>query len=501
MSKPNIVWLTQDHVVWKHFRDTEGPKPPLSTYERIASTGVAFERAHTVTPLCSPARASMVTGAYAHRHGITRNHNGLRNRINPETETYNVHLQKSGYRTAFFGKWHAGEGIPDDFGFEGFSLPGYGNPYSSPEYTQYLERYQLPEPIVDIEWSTTGQTLENIPLTKISKFAGIDPDTGFRSDAAGVFKTPLETTEAHFIARLACDWLEDQARDKDPFVLRVDVWGPHQPYLVADPFKDTVHPLTIPEYPNFGHTFEDRPEYHKQDRQIWRERTGFTRWDEWQPVVARAYEHFAQTDAALGHIVDALERLGLSENTILIYTADHGDILASNGGLFDKDSMMTEETMSIPLAVSWPGVTDKGHSCDRLVSNMDIVPTILELAGVEIPEYMDAQSFARLLHNPNGTFREALMAQHFGHINYDKIQRVLYYNDYKYVAHLDDSDELYDLRKDPFELKNLIDDPSHKAVLHELKTQLGRKMRETDDVSNESLQLLTQKQIGWDERG
>lgn len=495
MEKPNIVWLTQDHVLWKHFRETKGPKPKLATYERIASKGISFNRAHTVTPLCSPARASMITGAYAHRHGITRNSNSLRDRIPPEITTYNTHLQKEGYRTAFFGKWHAGQGIPNEFGFEGFSLPGYGNPYTSDEYATYLKQFHLPEPLVDIEWTSSGQIMKDIPLAKISRFAGVDPVTGFRSDAAGVFKTPLETTEAHFIAKLACDWLEAQALDDNPFVLRVDVWGPHQPYLVAEPFKNTIDPASIPEYPNFSHTFEDRPEYHKLTRQAWRERTGYTRWDEWQPIVARAYEHFAQTDAALGLVVDALERLGLSENTIIIYTADHGDILASNGGLFDKDSMMTEETMSIPLAISWPGVTDKSDSCDRLVSNMDIVPSILELAGVEMPKDMDGESFAGLLLNPHGAFREELMAQHFGHINHHKIQRVLYYKNYKYVAHLDDSDELYDLQKDPFEQLNLIDDPAHEATLQDLKMRLGKKMAEHDDLSNESLQLLKQKQI------
>ena len=493
---PNIVWLVQDHVTWKHYRDTAGPKPKLETYERIASRGVAFDRARTVVPLCSPARACMLTGMYPHKHGITRNDDkSWRKRFAEGTKLFNWHLQQRGYRTGYFGKWHAGAGVPADFGFEGFSLPGYGNPYRSPEYAAYLQRYGLPDPIVDVEWAAGGPAVKNVNMKDVVRFAGVNPN-GFRSASAGVMKAPAEASEAFFVSQLACDWLEQAAADGSPFMLRVDVWGPHQPYLVAEPFKDTIDPRGIPEYPNFSHTFEDRPQYHRRDREEWRRRTGFNSWEQWQPIVARAYEHFAQTDAALLKVLDTLERLGLSGNTIVIYTADHGDILGSGGGLFDKDSMLTEETMSIPLAVYWPGVTERPRTSDALVSNMDIVPTVLEMAGAEVPADMDGRSILPLLRQDRpGDWREDLMAQHFGHKNYDGIQRVLYYKHYKYVAHADDSDELYDLERDPFERNNLIHDASMKAVLEEMQTRLAARMSEYGDVSEPSRALLAQKRI------
>ncbi|CAG7614624.1 sulfatase-like hydrolase/transferase [Paenibacillus allorhizosphaerae] len=491
-NKMNIVWLVQDHVTWKHYKDTAGPKPTLVTYDKIAAEGTVFNRAYTVTPLCSPARASMATGVYAHKHGITRNdEKSLSKQFLPGIKPFNQYLQQHGYRTGYFGKWHAGMPGPMKLGFEGFSLPGYGNPYGSPEYADYLKRFNLPDPVVDVEW-TLGEKLENFNLTRLTRFAGGDP-SGFKGASTAVVKSPKETMEAYFISQLACDWLEQRAQDGEPFVMRVDVWGPHQPYIVAEPFKDTIDPKQIPEYPNFRNTFEDRPRYHQKDRNKWRTTTGYTDWEQWQPIVARAYETFAQTDAALGKVLDALERTGLLENTIVIYTADHGDILGSNGGLFDKDSMLTEETMCIPLAVRMPGASEKGVKLDALVSNMDIVPTVLEMADVPVPSHMDGKSIVPLLNNPASPWREDLMAMHFGHINHDDIQRVLYHGSYKYAAHLDDSDELYDLSADPFELKNLIHEPDMRDVLQDMRARLHKNMVACADLAEDSARLIEQK--------
>lgn len=493
-NKMNIIWLVQDHVVWKHFRETDGPKPKLPTYDRLTSEGTEFNNAYTVIPLCGPARCSLLTGVYPHKHGILKNtkHLDLRNESPSEIPVFSKYFLDQGYHAGYFGKWHAGTGIAQDFGFEGFSLPGYGDPYGTEEYARYLQEQNLPKPIVDVEWKPNGQLDRNVDLTE----RGIEPksNVGIGHPTTGVIKAPAETTEAYFVSHMASEWLKERAEDGEPFVLRVDTWGPHQPYLVAEEFSDIINPKDIPEYPNFCNDFADRPDYHKRDRDEWRNKTGFTKWEEWQPIVARAYEHFSQNDSALEKVLDTLERTGLDKNTIVIYTADHGDILASNGGLFDKDSMLTEETMSIPLVIRWPNVTNGKGNSNALVSNMDIVPTVLEMAGIQVPEHMHGQSLVQLLKEPDKkVWREELMAEHFGHINYHGIQRVLYWKNYKYVAHKDDSDELYDLGNDPFELRNLINDCSMIAVLNEMKTRLANKMKEYGDQSEESKELMKQK--------
>ncbi|KRE64158.1 sulfatase-like hydrolase/transferase [Paenibacillus sp. Soil750] len=503
--KPNIVWLTQDHVVWKHFRDTKGPKPRLAAYERIATEGTTFDRAYSVTPLCSPARASMLTGVYAHKHGITRNDSrSLKGAMNLETPVLSEFLKSVGYRCGYFGKWHAGRENAQEYGFEGFSLEGYGTPYQSEAYASYLKRFDLPDPIVDVEWSISGASLSDINMKDVESFAGASTN-GFRSASTAHFKSPVEATEAYFVSQLACDWLEEAAQGEEPFLLRVDIWGPHQPYLVAEPFRNSMDAKRIPEYPNFSNSFADRPDYHKRDRDDWRNRTGFTEWDQWQPLLARAYEHFAQTDSAFLKVLDTIDRLGISEDTIVIYTADHGDILATNGGLFDKDAMLTEETMAIPLVVKWPGVTKQACSTQALVSNMDIVSTVLEWSGVQVPVHMDGLSLAGLITHINSandsdfgipsTWRKDLMAVHFGHKDYEKIQRALYWETYKYVAHLDDSDELYDLEQDPFELQNLIHASDKRNLLEEMKHRLHKQLLDHDDLSEDTNRLIEQKKL------
>jgi|GEM_PF-129147 len=483
-NRPNIVWLVQDHVPWRHYTAAGGPKPNLETLNRLlAGGGVLFEEARTVLPICAPARSSMLTGVYPHNHGLTANDSVIRERSAwyPDFRPFNHFLAEAGYDAAYFGKWHAGTVTAAQLGFEGYAPVGYGDPYATAEYREYLRRYNLPDPVVVVEWHAPGAAAAGTTYP-VSNGA-----------LAGRLLTPVETHESYFVASLASEWIQARVDrgDEDPFVLRVDLWGPHHPYFVAEPFAGTIDPKAIPEYPSFGHTFEDRPQYHKERRNAYR-RWGMTRWEDWQPIVQRAYENFAQTDSAFLKILDTLERNGLSENTIIIYTADHGDIVASGGGLFDKDAFMTEEVMSIPLVVYWPGVTNGGRS-DALVSNLDLVPTVLEMAGVPVPEYMDGRSLVPLVTDPEGApRREHYMAEHFGHKETHVFQRALYFDGYKYVAHLGDRDELYDLRSDPFELHNRIDDPALANVMVEMKNRLLAEMDRTGDRSRDADRLREQ---------
>jgi arylsulfatase A-like enzyme len=230
----------------------------------------------------------------------------------------------------------------------------------------------------------------------------------------------------------------------EPFCLRVDVWGPHQPYYVAPPFAGSIDPRQIPEYPTFSHTLADRPASHRRFRDGRHESASIHSWDQWQPVVARCYEHATQVDAALGRVVDALDRLGLAEDTLVIYTADHGDAIAAAGGVFDKDSLMIEETSRIPLAMRWDGA--------------------------------------------EADWDEELMCQHHGHGS-PHFQRLLRYGPYKYVAHLDEEDELYDLSRDPYERKNLAPRETMRGVLADMPRRLAGQMDRYDDNAEDAGRL------------
>ncbi len=492
MKQPNIIWLVQDHVPWKQTTDSKGPKPYLPNYQRVASEGMQFSRAYTPTPLCSPARGSMLTGVMPHKHGIKNNVTdvALQTKKGTTQTIFTTYLKEAGYQVGYFGKWHAGNNSAKDYNLEGFSLPDYGDPYATDEYQSYLKKYNLPEPIVDLEWSTSGELYQSTNLTE----KGIEPDPvkkGIGVNAVGTVRTPAETMEGYFLADMVSEWIKEKASASKPFMARVDLWGPHQPYLVAAPFKNTIDPNLILKYPSFDNDMKDRPFFQQETMKMWRERTGFTKWEEWQPILARAYEHFSQADHSLSKIFDVIDELGLEGNTVIIYTADHGDAVASHQGLFDKDAMMAEETMSIPLAIKWPQVIRKGVTNDQLTTNMDVVPTILEIAGVDIPSYMDGKSLVPLLKQQEGTqWRDGLMAQHFGHLNYQEEQRLIYWREYKYVAHLNDTDELYHLEVDPFENKNLINDDDYNEVLKEIQKKLLNKMEEAKDTNHSFVTYL-----------
>ena len=455
-QRPNILWLLTDHHVFAHHYFLPGVMPRLPPYERLAREGTRFRNAYAVCPLCTPARASMLTGVYPHRHGMLMNNGDCGSRLDfePDARLFSHYLNDAGYRCGYFGKWHVGdERGPLDYGFEGWSQLGYGHPYWAEEYAVYLDEKGLPQAAVDVEWhfSKPERRGRGVLLKDES-------DWYQRMECCGVMTTPVETHEAYFVAHLARRWLEEAAHDGAPFCLRVDPWGPHHPYWVAAPFAGSVSPEAIPEYPSFRHTLADRPEMHRSFRDSRHRAATIHTWDEWRHVVARSYEHAVQVDTAFAGILDALEALGLADNTLVCYTADHGDAIASHGGVFDKDSLMVEETGRIPLAVRWPRAARSGASSDALVTHMDIVPTILEAAGVTEPPPMDGRSLLPLVRSgvQDPMWREDLLCQHHGH-GHPCFQRMLRHGSYKYVAHLDDRDELYDLARDPWDgLKELL---------------------------------------------
>jgi len=429
----------------------------------------------------------MLTGVYPHRHGMVQNHGALGSRaeFDPDTRLFSHYLRAAGYRCGYFGKWHCGDkSTALDFGFEGWSTPGYGHAYWTQEYAEYLEEKGLPQAAVDLEWHIRNR--KEFGRRIVLKD---EPDPFHHMACSGVLVTPVETHEAYFVTHRANQWLEERAGDGEPFCLRVDVWGPHQPYFVGKPFAGTVNPRAIPEYPNFSFPLEGKPLLHRKFRDAYRRDATARTWSEWQPVVARCYEHASQVDAALGRVVDTLERLGLSENTVVFYVADHGDAIAWNGG-FDKDSLMIEETTRIPLAMRWPGHVPAGEICNGLVTNMDMMPTVLELAGAETPSPMHGDSLLAIARDPvHAAGRQDLMCEHHGHCIH-AFQRLLRWQQYKYVAHLDDMDELYDLEQDPWEHRNLARDPGKAPVLDEMRERLARRMAEFEDDSADAQRLL-----------
>jgi arylsulfatase A-like enzyme len=296
-----------------------------------------------------------------------------------------------------------------------------------------------------------------------------DPSPWHFMNGSGVLEGPPEGHEEQFVARLAIDRLRELSRSSQPWSLVTSFWGPHHPYFPTEPYASMIDPETIPEYPSFDDDLRGRPLRHHLYRGF--RHTGSRRWRDWavwQRILARCYGQALQLDAAVGEVLDSLETLGVADDTLVIWCADHGDTVASHGGLWDKGSIFSEEVARVPMAIRWPERLTTSKTIDQLVSNMDVTATMLAAAGIAPPAEMDSRSLLPLAQGSGAEWPETIVCEHNGH-GQSIVQRIIYRGRFKYVAALYDGDELYDLVEDPYELSNLVDSSAHADVADELR--------------------------------
>ena len=478
-TKPNIVFIIADHQAWYgHDRDGEY-QYKLPVYERFASEGMRFDRAYSVCPLCSPARTSMMTGVYPSTHGIRHNTEDTRSHNRTDLESgallYSHYLSQAGYRNAYFGKWHCGsERLPIDFGIEGWALPDYGKIYMSDAYREYADERGFGDARALIEYNI------RYPEWRGQEITLHDPSPWKFMNGSGILAGPPEAHEEQFVAHLACESLDELAQSDQPFSLVVSLWGPHQPYYPSQEYADMVDPAAIPEYPSFRDDLSGRPLRYQIHKEIsHRSAQAFPQWSTWQQILARCYAQGLQTDAAVGNVLDKLDALGLTENTIVIWLADHGDAVASHGGLWDKSAHFIEEVARVPMAIRYPAGIEAGQVSQQFVSNMDATATILDAARVDVPDYMHSRSLLPLCQDADAPWSEELVCEHNGHGGPVFPMRMLLHDRFKYVFSLHDQSELYDMEADPWEMNNLEADPAYAEVRRDMRQRLLRHFEAT----------------------
>ena len=250
-------------------------------------------------------------------------------------------------------------------------------------------------------------------------------------------------------------------------------WGPHHPYIPSESFASKIDPSVIKPYPSFDEDLSKKPfrfGIHRDLRCDFRAHERWPDWSTWQTVMARCYAQGLQTDAAIGQLIDSLESSGEIDNTLIIVTADHGDAIASHGAGWDKYSTYTEEVGRVPLVIRWPEKIEAGQRSQRLVSGLDITATIIAAAKADASG-LDGRDL--LAENPVNLTSEAskehLVVEHYGHSGDVAYQRIIYQDDWKYVVAWGDDDELYNLKDDPYELNNRLQDFEALEVLANLQ--------------------------------
>ncbi|MCC7352850.1 MAG: sulfatase-like hydrolase/transferase [Anaerolineae bacterium] len=495
-EKPNIIFIITDHQAFYGHDREGGFEYKWPNFEAFCQQGIRFDRAYSVAPICSPARSSMMTGLYPSAHGMKWNTENRASQnlqdLRPGTLLYSHYLAEAGYRNAYVGKWHCGATrLPIDYGIEGWSLPDYGKIYMSDAYKEYAAKHGLDNARARIEHNLNHPEWDGQTLVLH------DPSPWRFMNGSGVLEGPPEAHEEFFVAHLAVEKLKELARGSQPWSLVVSFWGPHQPYYPTEPYASMVDPKSIPEYPSFRDNLQGRPLRHLIHREMsHRSAAAWPEWATWQEILARCYGQGLQNDAAIGQVLQALDDTGLADNTLVIWLSDHGDAVASHGGLWDKSATFIEEVARVPLAIRWPRRIAAGQRTEKLVSNMDATATLLDAAGVPVPPKMHSRSLLPICRDPKAaSWPDHLICEHHGHVTM-VYQKMVLFDRYKYVAALFDGDELYDLAADPFEMNNRIDDPGLTGLRGELRQRVITHLEASSEKNWDSNSLLLSLKSG-----
>lgn len=424
--------------------------------DRLATQGVRFETCLAPTAICSPARASLLTGLYPHGHGILNNihePDALRTDLPAETITFPELLKRAGYRLGYVGKWHVGRSGPESRGFEDLVSVPEDKPGS------------VGEDVIGAHPAVRDPVYARYPRGRLL--------------VAGIDDGPISETETRRDSDGAIALLERYATLDKPFFLSVDFEGPHHPYTPPAAFAALYDPASIPPWPNFTEDTATKPA--AQRRLIEQRGVSGWSWSDWQPVVARYFGFVTFIDSEIGRVLDALARLGLESDTVVIHLADHGDMTGSHGGQFNKGPILYDEVCRIPLIVRDPRSKRRGVHRGP-VGSLALMPTILELAGVPVPDGLHVESLVPAIREPDATPADgAAFAEYHGDEWGLYSQRMIRTTDAKFVYSPHGTDELYDLATDPHERVNRVDDGAMAPRLAELRSRLLAWMVRTDD--------------------
>ncbi|MCS0500088.1 sulfatase-like hydrolase/transferase [Protaetiibacter mangrovi] len=461
----NIVFLFTD----QHRRDTLGcygndvvATPAL---DALAARGMRFDRWHTPTAICTPARVSVLTGQAPFRHGVLANHErnvAYVEDLPDDVFVFSRALREHGYNCGLVGKWHAGYHLTAaDYGFDSVDLPGWHNPVDHPDYLAYLRERGLPE----------YEITEPIRGTLPNGRAGNLLAARLRQPIEATFERYLTDRAIEHLERYGGEWKES-AR---PFFLSLNFFGPHLPYLVPDEYYDMYDPDAIELPESVAETFADKPAVQRNYSAHW----GFDTLtpEESRKLIAVYWGYVSLIDAEIGRLNEALERLGLSDSTAILFSSDHGEFTGAHR-LHDKGPAMYDDIYRTAGIVAVPGCPP-GQS-DELVSLLDTTATILELAGLDPAPAVDSRSLLPLVRGEDVEWDDQIICEFHGH-HFPYPQRMIRRGDVKLVVNPESRNELYDLATDPFELHNRYEHPEFAHVRRDLIGRLYRALRDRGD--------------------
>jgi len=448
---PNILFIMTDDQQQSAMSAYGNKILKTPNLDRIGAEGIRFTEMFVTNSLCAPSRASFLTGLYSHTHGVTtngpagsifRNQPGLKD----EQETFVHLLRRAGYHTALVGKWHL-RSLPTGFD-QWIVLPGGGGPYNDPEM---------------------------ITNTLRAKFRGHADDV---------------------VGDQALTLLQQRPKDR-PFCLLYNFKSPHRNWIPAARFENVFEDIEIPVPLSFSDKFTGRPEALRKTEMAVADMPDFRnrgvaetlpaeerKRQNFQQLAKNYYRTLLSVDENVGRVLEFLDKNNLTNDTVVMFSSDNGFFLGEHG-LFDK-RLMYEPSIRVPLLVRFPDrVKSAQVNSKQMILNIDVAPTVLEIAGVPVPAWMQGRSFLPLLEAQGINWRDAFLYEFYEYPaeHCARKHRGIRTERWKLIHFWEQPEEweLYDLESDPDEMRNLIGQRTHETRVRELRSRLDALRRETAD--------------------
>lgn len=450
-DKPNLLFLQTDQHRFDTMAAYGNHRFRVPAMNRLAAESVVFDRCYVSQPLCTPSRATLMTGLWPHQHGCVDNNIPLP----PSVPTLPERLGDADYRTGFFGKWHLGDEHFAQRGFEEWASveDGY-NEHFSPgrdrarrsDYHHFLTR------------------------------AGYEPDDGGTFSRLFATQMPLELCKPAFLANKAAEFV--LRHRSEPWILHVSFLEPHRPY--EGPLNDLHSAEEAPSPPNFpGLPVEREPRIYEKSRASSRSK-GYAIED--PAVIQRLNRNYAglcaQVDMAIGEILWALEASGQADNTVVVLTADHGEMMGAHTLL--AKFVMYEESVRVPLLLRVPFMHSGGVHVSQPVSNVSVVPTLLEALGRPDSGELPGESLLALCRGEPPR-EDHVFIEWFGMSDGGDGRTVITPDGWKLALYDRDNCMLFNRRRDPLEMSNLYYLETSRPTIAGLRKRLERWQRRVSD--------------------